>query len=255
MSDAAARDRALRAPFPDAHVLVVDDDERLRRLLKRYIESAGYRVTGAAEADVARRLLASLRFDLLVVDVMMPGESGLDLTASLRGSLRTPVLLLSALGGDPEHRIAGLEQGADDYLGKPFEPRELLLRMRSVLHRARETPELAVDPDLLRFGEVRYDVTRGEFRWEDGSVEPLTGAEAELMRVFARRPREALGRGVLLAALRSGPEHGQDRAIDVRVARIRKKLEPAPGSPRYLKTVRGAGYMLVPDKGPADGSA
>ncbi len=243
---ATRRDPKLRAPFSEAHVLVVDDDTRLCRLLKQYIQSAGYRVTEANDAESARRLLVNLKFDLLVLDVMLAGESGLDLVAWIRRALQTPILLLSALG-EAEQRIEGLRQGADDYMGKPFEPRELLLRMRSILSRVESESTRTTVPDTLRFGDALYHVAKGELQYTNGDVELLTGAEAKLMRVFARRPGEALSRETLFAELREGIGRAKDRVIDVRVTRLRRKLELDSANPRYLKTVRGVGYMLIPD--------
>ena len=187
-----------------------------------------------------------LRFDLVLLDVMLPGESGLELTAEIRRSLRTPVLLLSALG-EAENRIAGLEVGADDYLGKPFEPKELLLRIRSILRRSSAMPDDVGSPGVLQFGGMQFDPVRSELRTSAGEVILLSGSEAALMRVFARRPGEVMSRPALLAELREGLGNGQDRMIDVRITRLRRKLEPDPAQPRYLRTVRGAGYVLVPD--------
>lgn len=237
-------DPKLRAPFADAHILVVDDDQRLRRLLKRYIEGAGYRVSEAGDSTEARRLLEALEFDLLVVDVKMPGESGLSLVSSVRRALKTPILLLSALG-EADSRIDGLRRGADDYMGKPFAPQELLLRLRSILLRAGQQQDPAVE--TLSFGDLRFDAARGELLDASGKRLPLTGSEMRLLKVLARRPCEPLSRETLFTELREGLGRGQERLIDVRVTRLRRKLEPDPAHPRYLITQRGAGYMLVPD--------
>ena len=225
---------------PEAHILVVDDDERIRTLLKRYLARSGFLVTAARDAAHARRLLAGLEFDLLVVDVMMPGEDGLSFTRSLRPAVATPVLLLTARG-EPADRIAGLEAGADDYLAKPFEPRELLLRIGAILRRVQPaaTPE---PPRVLSLGDVRYDVARGEL-WRGSEPIRLTTTESALMRVFARTPHEPVDRLTLLAEL----DDAQERAVDVQVTRLRRKIEADPRAPRYLQTVRGAGYMLAPD--------
>ncbi len=229
------------AAEPDAHILVVDDDERIRTLLKRYLTRSGFYVTAARDAAHARRLLAGLEFDLLVVDVMMPGEDGLSLTRALRPSLRTPVLLLTARGA-AEDRIAGLEVGADDYLPKPFEPRELLLRIGAILRRVQPVKPRPEPPRTLSLGSVRYDVSRGEL-WRGDEPIRLTSTEAALMRVFARTPHEAVDRMTLLAEL----DDAQERAVDVQVTRLRRKIEVDPRAPRYLQTVRGSGYMLTPD--------
>lgn len=228
---------------PEAHLLVVDDDERIRALLGRYLVRNGFLVTAARDAAHARRLLAGLDFDLVVVDVMMPGEDGVSLTRWLRDARGTPVLLLTAKAGIDD-RIEGLEAGADDYLAKPFEPRELLLRIAAILRRAPEPPADA-GPTLLGLGPVRYDAAKGEM-WREGRPVRLTGTEAELMRVFARHPGEALSRADLTRALGREGE-AQERAVDVQITRLRRKIEDDPRRPRYLQTVRGAGYMLVPD--------
>lgn len=242
MTDAAeaARPEAPAAE-PDAHILVVDDDERIRTLLKRYLTRSGFYVTAARDAAHARRLLQGLEFDLLVVDVMMPGEDGLSLTRALRPKLRTPVLLLTARGA-AEDRIAGLEVGADDYLPKPFEPRELLLRIGAILRRVQPVEPRPEPPRTLSLGAVRYDVSRGEL-WRGDEPIRLTTTEAALMRVFARTPHETVDRMTLLAEL----DDAQERAVDVQVTRLRRKIEVDPRAPRYLQTVRGSGYMLTPD--------
>ena len=245
MIEAAARANGAgagaEAGAAEAHILVVDDDERIRTLLKRYLTRAGFYVTAARDAAHARRLLAGLEFDLLVVDVMMPGEDGMAFTASLRPGVATPVLLLTARGG-PEDRIAGLEAGADDYLPKPFEPRELLLRIGAILRRVQPPAPPPEPPRVLHLGEVRYDVGRGEL-WRGGDLVRLTTTESALMRVFARSPHAPVDRLTLLAEL----DDAQERAVDVQVTRLRRKIESDPRAPRYLQTVRGAGYMLAPD--------
>lgn len=230
-----------RVQAAEAHILVVDDDERIRTLLKRYLARSGFYVTGARDAAHARRLLAGLEFDLLVVDVMMPGEDGLSFTASLRPRVATPVLLLTARG-EPADRIAGLEAGADDYLAKPFEPRELLLRIGAILRRVQPLAAPPEPPRVLSLGLVRYDVARGEL-WKGPEAVRLTTTEAALMRVFARSPHQTVDRLTLLAEL----DDAQERAVDVQVTRLRRKIEADPREPRYLQTVRGAGYMLAPD--------
>ncbi len=239
----APQDRAppARAPEPDAHILVVDDDERIRTLLKRYLTRSGFYVTAARDAAHARRLLEGLEFDLLVVDVMMPGEDGLSLTRALRPALRTPVLLLTARAA-AEDRIAGLEVGADDYLPKPFEPRELLLRIGAILRRVQPPAPRPDASRTLSLGDVRYDVSRGEL-WRGEEPIRLTTTEAALMRVFARTPHEPVDRLTLLSEL----DDAQERAVDVQVTRLRRKIEIDPRAPRYLQTVRGSGYMLTPD--------
>ncbi len=227
----------------DAHILVVDDDARLRALLSRYLAGEGFRVTTAETADDARAKLRAIHPDMMVLDVMMPGESGLALTEALRQEQgnEVPVLLLTARGA-PEDRIAGFEAGADDYLGKPFEPRELVLRIRALLRRApAPVPETPAGPVLL--GTLIFDVERGELTAPDGVVR-LTGGEAALLTALARKPNEVLSREDIAAAL--GMDDAGERAIDVQVTRLRRKIETDPREPRFLHTVRGRGYVLKP---------
>ncbi|HEY3778304.1 MAG TPA: response regulator [Rhizomicrobium sp.] len=224
----------------DAHLLVVDDDEKLRRLLQRYLTTNGFRVTAAAGAAEARALLKGMAFDLLIVDVMMPGESGLDLTRSIRNQTQTPVLMLTALG-ESQDRIAGLENGADDYLAKPFEPRELLLRCAALLRRT--TPPARSPHRLIKMGEALFDPERGELRRKGRPVR-LTGSEAALLRLFAANAGRPFSRMDLCARMGVALE----RSIDVQVTRLRRKIEDDPKLPLYLQTVRGFGYVLVPDR-------
>ncbi len=227
----------------EAHILVVDDDARLRALLSRYLADQGFRVTTADNAIDARAKLRSVAPDLMVLDVMMPGESGLVLTESLRreNGHDLPVLLLTARGA-PEDRIAGFEAGADDYLGKPFEPLELVLRIRAMLRRAPPAQaDVPLGPVLL--GTAEFDPERGELRTADGPIR-LTGGEASLLGALARRPNEVLSREDLATAL--GMDEAGERAIDVQVTRLRRKIEVDPREPRFLATVRGRGYMLKP---------
>jgi two-component system, OmpR family, phosphate regulon response regulator OmpR len=226
----------------DAHILVVDDDARLRALLQRYLAGAGFRVTTAETATDARDKLRFMHPDMLVLDVMMPGENGLTLTESLRqqGS-DVPVLLLTARGS-PEDRIAGFEAGADDYLGKPFEPRELVLRIRALLRRApAPAPETPQGP--VQLGALSFDAERGELTGSEGVVR-LTGGEAALLTALARKPNEVLSREDIADTL--GMDEASERAIDVQVTRLRRKVEVDPREPRFLHTVRGRGYVLKP---------
>jgi len=236
-------------PECDTHLLIVDDDERIRSLLGRFLHRNGFLVTTARDAAHARRLLAGLDFDLIVLDVMMPGEDGVSFTRALRLYRDTPVLLLTARG-ETEARIEGLEAGADDYLPKPFEPKELLLRINAILRRMPDTPDDAALPKLLHLGPLRYDIERGELRRGDAPVR-LTATEAQLMRIFAACPGQPVSRSRLVEDLGrgTGREGGQaqERAVDVQITRLRRKLETDPKQPRYLQTVRGAGYMLAPD--------
>jgi two-component system phosphate regulon response regulator OmpR len=229
----------------DAHILVVDDDARLRGLLSRYLADQGFRVTTAADAADARDKLRFVHPDLMVLDVMMPGEGGLTFTAALRGDLgdTVPVLLLTARG-TPEDRIAGFEAGADDYLGKPFEPLELVLRIRALLRRA--TPK-SMEPTApsgpVALGALSFDVARGELSGPDGVLR-LTGGEAALLTALASKPNEVLSREDIAAAL--DMDDAGERAIDVQVTRLRRKIETDPREPRFLHTVRGRGYVLKP---------
>lgn len=231
----------------DAHILIVDDDERIRSLLGRFLRKNGFMVTTARDAGHARRLLAGLDFDLIVLDVMMPGEDGISLTRNLRQALTTPILLLTARG-EIEDRIAGLESGADDYLAKPFEPRELLLRIGAILRRV-PLAEVA-QPKFLTLGLLRYDTEKGEL-WQGDTPLRLTGTEQALLRRMAASPGQPVSRSELIEDLGRGgngeESDNSERAIDVQITRLRRKLEPDPKEPRFLQTVRGAGYMLVTD--------
>jgi two-component system phosphate regulon response regulator OmpR len=227
---------------PPAHLLVVDDDARLRALLQRFLADQGFRVTVAEDAAAARRALASFAFDLIVLDVMMPGESGLDLTESLRREGQdVPVLMLTA-AGSPDDRVAGFERGADDYLPKPFDPRELCLRIRTILRRAAPAP--APPPGApVQLGTLWFHPDKGELRGAAPS-QRLTPGEAALLAALARRAGEVLSREEIAAALGT-PEAGE-RAVDVQVTRLRRKIEPDPREPRFLQTVRHRGYVLRP---------
>jgi two-component system phosphate regulon response regulator OmpR len=227
----------------ECHILVVEDDPRLRERLARYLAGEGFRVTAAADAAEARSKLRSINPDLLVLDVMMPGENGLELTESLRRETHElPILMLTARGA-PEDRIAGFEAGADDYLGKPFEPRELVLRIRALLRRAPPPPPPEAPLAAVRIGVAEFDVERGELRDAEGPIR-LTGGEAALLTALARKPNEVLSREEIAEAL--GMDDAGERAIDVQVVRLRRKIEADPREPRFLHTVRGRGYILKP---------
>jgi len=229
-----------QAAAEQPHILVIDDDTRLRGLLQRYLSDQGFRVTTAVDAADARAKLAALAFDLLVLDIMMPGETGLQLTETLRHDNAVPILLLTAMN-ETENRIAGFECGADDYLPKPFEPRELVLRINAILRRV--PPPAAPPPSKITFGEFCFDLEREELT-RAGSFVRLTTAEASLLKALARRAGEPITRDAL------GEESmisGNTRTIDVQVTRLRRKIEPDPKFPRYLQTVRGTGYVLMPD--------
>lgn len=222
-----------------AHILVVDDDTRLRKLLKKYLVESGFRVTLAEDAADARARMDGLCFDMMVLDVMMPGESGLELTRFLRGSSDMPVLLLSARS-ETEARIAGLEVGADDYLGKPFEPRELVLRIQALLRRgAVESP---TEQTGIRLGPWHADLERGELRG-NGETVGLTTGELALLRLLAAQPGTTISRAELCEKTGAA----QERTVDVQITRLRRKIEEDARAPRFLRTVRGKGYVLWPD--------
>ncbi len=230
-----------------AHVMVVDDDERIRTLLKRFLQKSGYLVTEARDATQARRLAGMFNFDILIVDVMMPGEDGLSFTTWIDG--RMPVILLTAKG-ETEARIQGLEAGADDYLAKPFEPKELRLRMEAILRRAvRPATPAQGAARRVKLGAASFDVERGEL-WRGDEPVRLTTAESTLLKLLARRAGEPVSRWDMLTELgaqSSGDSSSQERAIDVQITRLRRKVEAQPKTPRFIKTVRGAGYMLAPE--------
>ena len=227
-----------------AHILVVDDDDRLRELLRRYLSESGFRVSAAADAKQAREAMTLLTFDLLVLDLMMPGESGLELTTFVRKNNDVPILLLTAMG-EPQDRIAGLEKGADDYLAKPFEPRELVLRIEAILRRTSEDDEA---PGEIWLDPLSFDVERGELNGPEGVVR-LTSAEVDMLRIFARHPGKTIDRTELLE--RSGAT--SLRAVDVQITRLRRKIEIDSKEPRYLQTVWGRGYVLWPAQQGANG--
>jgi two-component system, OmpR family, phosphate regulon response regulator OmpR len=227
------------APADDApHLLIVDDDRRIRSLLSRYLLSEGYRVTTAESAADARARLAGLDFDLLILDVMMPGETGFDLVKSIRRSSMVPVLILTARDA-AESRITGLELGADDYVVKPYEPRELSLRIANILKRTQPAPPPPA-AETLRFGPFMYHVARGELRRGDEMIH-LTDREREMMGMLAACPGETVSR---LALAGNGAAAGE-RAVDVQINRLRRKIEQDPANPLIIQTARGVGYRLV----------
>ncbi len=221
------------------HILVVDDDTRLRKLLQKFLVEHGYRVTLAASAAEARGRMEGLMFDLTVLDVMMPGENGLTLTQFLRGHSEMPVLLLSARS-ETTARIAGLEAGADDYLGKPFEPKELLLRIQALLRRTATAPDTTLRS--IRLGEWEADLERGDLR-NGNMLIRLAPGELSLLRLLAAKP----GGPVRRAELSEQTGAAQERTVDVQITRLRRKFELDPRAPRHLQTVRGQGYVLWPD--------
>ena len=230
----------MRSPvFDPPHILVIDDDHRLRELLMKFLSDHDFRVTGAKDAADARSRLVGLEFDLIVLDLMMPGENGLEFAQHLRKTSSVPILMLTAMN-ETEDRIRGLEQGADDYLGKPFEPKELLLRISNILKR-RPTPETA--PSVIIMGAVTFRPARNELVF-DGLPVRLTEVESALLGTLAQSPGEVFSREELIS--RTGASGG-GRAVDVQVTRLRRKIEIDPRMPRYLQTVRGKGYVLRPD--------
>jgi two-component system phosphate regulon response regulator OmpR len=221
-----------------AHLLLVDDDRRIRDLLSRFLLSEGYRVTTAETAADARAKLEGLRFDLLILDVMMPGETGFSLARDLRSASNVPIIMLTARA-EAQSRIDGLAIGADDYLGKPFEPKELSLRIASILRRAR--PARAPSIEKVRFGEFNFHVPRGELRRGEEVIR-LTDRERDMLRLLAATPGETVPRHAL-----AGPAGAiGERAVDVQVNRLRRKIERDPANPLFVQTVRGVGYRLVP---------
>ena len=228
---------SLRDP---AHILIVDDDDRIRDLTKRFLTLKGYRVTGAPDAAGARRLMDNMTFDLAVLDIMMPGETGLELLERIRSgpAKATPVMLLTARG-EARDRIEGLRLGADDYLAKPFEPEELVLRCEAILRRSQKP---APPPEEIEMSGLVFNVERGELKAGDQRIR-LTDAEVQLLTILARSPGEAISREDLAEMTSAGLE----RSVDVQVTRLRRKIEPNPKEPIHIQTVRGVGYRLMPD--------
>src|SRR5262245_51445066 len=219
------------------HLLVVDDDRRIRDLLSRFLLGEGYRVTTADTAADARAKLAGLRFDLIILDVMMPGETGFELARDLRSSSAVPIVMLTARD-EAASRIEGLTIGADDYVGKPFEPRELSLRIANILKRAR--PAAAVSVESVRFGDFRFHIARGELRRGEDIIR-LTDRERDMLRLLAATPGETVTR----LALAGNGGSINERAVDVQINRLRRKIERDPANPLFVQTVRGIGYRLV----------
>jgi two-component system, OmpR family, response regulator len=237
---------------PQPHILVVDDDREIRDLLSKFLERQGMRVSAARDAKEARKLWPLGRYHLVVLDLMLPGESGLELAKWLRTQGAVPIVMLTAMAEETD-RIVGLELGADDYLGKPFNPRELLARIRAVLRRANGEPGAAKEPPAkaIRFGGWTLEPARRRLLNPDGAEVPLTGGEYELLQVLVERPNRVLTRDMLMDLLRGRQAGPFDRAIDVAVSRLRRKLEDDGRNPSLIKTVRGGGYVLATtvDKG------
>jgi two-component system, OmpR family, phosphate regulon response regulator OmpR len=246
MSEDKYGESAASAPADDAaHLLIVDDDRRIRELLLRMLSAEGYRVTTAADAAEAMARLKSISFDLIVLDVMMPGEDGFAFVARLRadktGLAHVPILMLTARS-EAEDRVHGLETGVDDYLGKPCEPRELILRIASILRRA-ATRLTQRSPASVHFGDFTFDLVRGELR-QRGEVIRLTDRERAMLRLLAEKPGETVARETLA----SSGFAANERTVDVQVNRLRRKIERDPSNPLHLQTARGAGYRLLVDR-------
>lgn len=238
MSETAVQVR--KEPLPDnaPHLLIVDDDKRIRDLLARYLQEQGFRVTPAADAASARAAMRGLTFDLVILDVMMPGTTGIEFARELKSVSDIPICMLTARA-EPEHRIEGLEAGVDDFMPKPFEPRELLLRINNIMRRMRGP---AAPSDEVRMGEFVFHIGRGELKRGEATIK-LTERERDLLRQFAQRP----GTPVARHELSNDDSTGSERAIDVQINRLRRKIETDPSNPVYLQTVRGKGYILYAD--------
>jgi two-component system, OmpR family, phosphate regulon response regulator OmpR len=228
----------MELPDNAAHILVVDDDQRIRDLLGRYLLENGFRITTACDAPSARNAMRGLAFDVVILDVMMPGESGLDLARELKAVSNVPICMLTARA-EPEHRIEGLEIGVDDFIPKPFEPRELLLRLKNILKRGRGP---SGPSEEVRMGDFTFHVGRGELKLREETIR-LTERERDLLRMFAQRP----GLPIARHELANDDSTGSERAIDVQINRLRRKIETDPANPVYLQTVRGKGYILHTD--------
>jgi two-component system OmpR family response regulator len=228
------------------HLLLVDDDPELRDLLREYLGQAGFRVTAAADGREMRRALAVAHFDLVILDIMLPGEDGFSLCRRLRGQSQIPILMLTARG-DEIDRIVGLEMGADDYLAKPFNPRELLARIKSILRRAGSLPENLAAEDVRQFifADWRLDTQTRQLRSPDGVVVDLSGIEYKILRIFVEHPNRVLSRDQLFELTHGCEATPFERAIDVQVGRLRRKLNEDTREPRLLKTVRNEGYVLA----------
>jgi two-component system phosphate regulon response regulator OmpR len=233
---------ALRTmPLPDdaPHILVVDDDRRLRELLSRYLTDNGFRVSVAKDTQEARTALEVLQFDALIVDVMMPGENGFDFAKAVRGQSSVPLMMLTARS-DADNRVRGLEIGVDDYLGKPFEPRELLLRLNNIIKRGLTASPSSDPVESIRFGDYQFYLQRGELRKGEEGVR-LTEREREILTLLARKPGQTVPREDFAAH----EDISNERTVDVQINRLRRKIETDPANPLHLQTVRGIGYRLI----------
>lgn len=230
-------------------ILIIDDDPRLRDLLRRYLGENGFNVLVSENGEAMKRLWVREHFDVLILDLMMPGEDGLAILKRLRAEKdMTPVIMLTARGEDVD-RILGLELGADDYLGKPFNPRELLARIHAVLRRRprQDAPGApSMENEVVKFGDFELDLGTRVLK-KNGEIVPLTTGEFAVLKAFARHPRQPLSRDKLMEMARGREYEAFDRSLDVQVSRLRKLLEPDPSKPRYLQTVWGLGYVFIPD--------
>ena len=227
------------------NLLIIDDDHELCELLRDYLSAEGFSISAChTGAEGAQQALAG-EYALIILDVMLPELNGFDVLRRIRETSKIPVLMLTARGDDID-RIVGLELGADDYLAKPFEPKELLLRINAILRRVPQPESVELVPKFLNLGPIRYDVKRGEM-WQGEQLVRLTATESQLMKIFSKTPSEAVSRTDLVEKLGRDTGQAQERAVDVQITRLRRKIEQDPKQPRYLQTVRGAGYMLAPD--------
>jgi len=231
-------------------LLVVDDDQEIRELLAVYLQKNGFSVTVAAEGNAMRQSLVATQYDLIVLDIMLPGDDGFVLCQEIRAQSNIPIIMLTA-GSDETDRIIGLELGADDYVGKPFNPRELLARIKAVLRRFDETKNKVQPVDTLRFGAFSLHTTNRELQYQDDPPESLNGADFNLLSLFLSRPGEVLSRDDLSLHLRGRDSSPFDRSIDVQISRLRSRLRDDGKSPQMIKTVRGAGYILTTPVEPA----
>jgi len=238
MTGSTSSQRRDQLPDDAPHVLLVDDDQRIRDLLGRYLFENGFRVTTAQDSSTARASMRGLSFDLVILDVMMPGENGLELARNLKSISPVPICMLTARA-EPEDRVEGLEAGVDDYVTKPFEPRELVLRLQNIMRRGRIEPG---PREEIRMGDYTFHVARGELKRGEEAIK-LTERERDLLRLFASR----LGSPIARHELASDDSTGNERAIDVQINRLRRKIETDPSNPVYLQTVRGKGYILYID--------
>jgi two-component system OmpR family response regulator len=232
---------------PEAHILVVEDDGEMRTLIAKFLRQNGYRVTGVRDGREMWETLANASIDLILLDIMLPGQSGLDLTRALRARMQVPIIMVTARG-DETDRVVGLELGADDYIPKPFSRPEMLARIRAVLRRARAAGPTPGDQigGRIQFAGWTLDTRRRELMAPDGSAVDLSGGEYDMLIAFCEHPQRVLSRDQLLELARNRSSDSIDRSVDVMVSRLRRKVEPTPDSPGIIKTVRGAGYMFIP---------